>query len=438
MTREALYICARCDSQYQKWQGQCDECNAWGTIAQQSDNSEAGAHIETIPATDVSLAAVGRFPVGMREIDSVLGGGLVEGSLTLLAGEPGIGKSTLVLHIAQGMLRAGGSVLYVCGEESPQQISERLDRLNVDKTKLLFLPRAGVVSIMSAIKKEKPSLLIVDSVQTAYHEQQEGEPGSIVQVRSVTGTLLQLAKETGVPVVLIGHVTKEGTVAGPRLLEHMVDVVLSLEGDRFHEHRLLRSVKNRFGPTNYVGVFSMASEGLSEVENPSALFLDAHTSSPGSVVSAIMEGNRPFLVEIQALTQKTSFGYPKRTVSGFDANRLEVLLAVLSKRAGLKLDDQDVFINMVGGLKSKDPALDLAVSLAVVSSLTSQTLPEQMLVLGEVGLGGEVRNVSYVEQRIAEASRLGFTSFMAPKSSHQQSIVVHTIREALSAIQITV
>ena len=358
-----------------------------------------------------------RLQVGLLEVDNVLGGGIVPGSLVLLAGDPGIGKSTLVLQIAAGILSRGkGEILYVCGEESPAQIGLRLGRLKLGPENFSFLATTNLGSIIGAIQNRKPCLVIVDSIQTISSDKNDSEAGSITQIKLSTSELLQIAKQTQSPIIIIGHVTKDGAVAGPRSLEHLVDVVLYLEGDDIHAYRLLRSVKNRFGPTNQVGVFSMGENGLEEVRNPSELFLSQRPETlPGSVVSVIMDGSRPFLVEIQALTNKTSFGYPKRAVSGFDLSRLELLLAVLRHRAGLRLENQDVFLNIVGGLRAKDPALDLAAALAVASSLANISLPEKSVALGEIGLGGEVRLVAHLETRMREARRLGFTNFFVPE-----------------------
>lgn len=407
-----IHVCSHCDAQYPKWQGQCSECGQWGTIKSVALAGGVGQPGETL-TLDKDIRAVSRWSVGLAEVDNVLGGGVVAGSLILLAGDPGIGKSTLVLQLALGLTaRSGGEVIYVCGEESPEQIGLRLGRLAAAGDRLRFLADTGVKNIVATVKKREPRLVIVDSIQTLFDDSWPGEAGSVAQIRANTGQLLQLAKAARVPIIIIGHVTKDGVVAGPRLLEHMVDVVLYLEGDGIHEHRLLRSVKNRFGPTDQVGVLKMSEQGLVEVKNPSQLFLSqASEIYPGSAVSVIMEGNRPFLAEVQALTNQTGFGYPKRAAAGFDSARLELIVAVLARRAGLKLDNQDIFLNLVGGLKSKDPALDLAAALAIASALSNQTLPKRSVAIGEVGLGGEIRPVAHLEPRLAEARRLGFTAF---------------------------
>ncbi len=437
-----LYVCSHCDSQYTKWQGQCDECGKWGTI--QASSSGGSAEESAVVEPVVSSRSVARLETGMHEVDSVFGGGLVAGSLILIAGDPGIGKSTLVLQAVAGFTAssARGNVLYIAGEESPDQISLRMGRLGVSPERIRFVSDTRLGPVIGAIKKRQPSLVVVDSIQTTFDPQVASEAGSVIQLRTSAAQFLQCAKQTNIPIILIGHVTKEGTVAGPQLLNHIVDVVLYLEGDRLHEYRLLRSTKNRFGPTNQVGVFSMTDAGLAEVKNPSQLFLEGRGQShPGSVVSVIMEGSRPFLIEIQALTNKTPYGYPKRAASGFDLSRLELLLAVLQRRAGLKLDSQDVFLNVVGGLRVKDPSLDLAASLAIASSLSNQAMPEKSIALGEVGLSGEVRPATHLETRLSEAKRLGFESFYVPKSGAKELFSgirqVTDISQALSALGIS-
>ncbi|PIN93159.1 DNA repair protein RadA [Candidatus Pacearchaeota archaeon CG10_big_fil_rev_8_21_14_0_10_31_24] len=410
-----LYICSYCDSQYTKWQGQCDECGKWGTV---KDETDANTPEQKTVSIDKSTQ-LKRVKISIKEINDCLGGGIVKGSFILLAGDPGIGKSTLVLQLACSIdENPSSSVLYVAGEESPEQIGTRISRLKLNADKLQFLANVSIKNIISSIKKNKPSLVIIDSIQTISDENVEGLPGNINQIKSCASQLFQIAKQENIPIIIIGHVTKEGSAAGPQTLAHMVDVVLYLEGDKFHEHRLLRSTKNRFGPTNQVGVFSMTEQGFIEVKNPSELFLGKRgNNSSGSVVSVIMEGSRPFLIEIQALTNKTSYGYPKRATSGFDLSRLELLLAVLQRRAGLKLDNQDVFLNIVAGLKTKDPSLDLAAALAIASSLSNQKMPSGSVAIGEIGLAGEIRPVSHFDQRVQEAKRLGFSNFYTPKNT---------------------
>ena len=408
--QETLYACSHCDAQYPKWQGQCDECSKWGTIIE-SGQAKAGAGEAKIA---VAGAGLKRISTGIREADNVLGAGIIPGSFILLTGDPGIGKSTLVLQIVSSFQN---KVIYIAGEESPDQIALRLNRVSAKKEGIEFITQTLIAPIISAVKKRMPSLLVVDSIQTISDERIASEPGSPSQLRAVCAQFLQLAKETNIPIIAIGHITKEGSFSGPQTLAHAVDVVLYLEGDRLRQYRLLRCSKNRFGPTNQVGVFSMSENGLKEVKNPSEMFLEAGSlCRPGSVVSVVMEGARPFLMEIQALTNKTAYGYPKRAASGFDLSRLELLLAVLQRRAGLKLENQDVFLNVVGGLKVKDPALDLAASLAVASSLSNQSMPEKSVALGEVGLAGEIRPISLFEERVREAKRLGFEKIYGPDS----------------------
>ncbi len=438
MAGETLFICSNCDTQYPKWYGQCSECGKWGTIAQQSFYDDSG--VEIISAAIDAIPQ--RVKINITEIDNVLGGGIVKGSLILLAGDPGVGKSTLVLQICSGLSGdAIRDIFYICGEESPQQISTRIARLNAKIEKLKFIPSTDLDHIIPVIKRQNPSAVIVDSIQTISSKRIDSEPGSATQVRACASLLLEIAKKENIPIIIVGHVTKDGSVAGPKLLEHIVDVVLYLEGDRFHEHRLLRSVKNRFGPTNQVGVFSMGSAGLEEVKNPSEMFLNkTENIVPGSVVSVIMEGARPFLIEIQALTNRTNFSTPKRATSGFDLSRLELLVSVLERRAGLCLHNQDIFLNVVGGLKVKDPALDLACSIAIASSVSNQVLEKGSVVLGEVGLGGEIRPISFINERIKESTRLGFSRIYIPDQNVKEDagnfFIVKDITKGLSVLGI--
>ena len=431
-----IYICSNCDSQFPKWQGQCPECGKWSSI---KESGEGGGSIEIVSSAS-QKEQIKKLKTGLSEIENVLGGGITPGSLILLAGDPGIGKSTLVLQIIDGFAKENKKdILYVCGEESPGQIQDRAARLDLNQKPFSFLPATEIEDIFLSVKKNKPSLVVIDSIQTISSGQVEGEIGNVNQIRAVTAQLMQLAKKENITIIVIGHVTKEGVVAGPRVLEHMVDVVLYLEGDDIHEHRLLRSVKNRFGPTNQVGVFIMTETGLEEVKNPSQIFLQEQSSqTPGSLVSVIMEGVRPFLIEIQALTNKTSYGYPRRASSGFDLKRLELVLAVLERRGGLKLGNQDVFLNIAGGLKSKDPALDLAAALAIASSLSNQAMPERSIVLGELGLGGEVRPVSHFANRVSEAKRLGFKIFYTPiqKEKNIQAKQIKNLSQGLEILGI--
>ncbi len=430
--------CSYCDSQYSKWQGQCDTCGKWGTIAQeQEDQVDTAISVTRMDTTKQVVHGT----THIAELDMVLGGGIVPGSLTLLSGEPGIGKSTLVLQIIVGYTQEKqGPVVYMCGEESPAQVRMRMTRLGIATEHILFISDTRTTALAQVIEKEKPVFVVVDSIQTMYDTDASGEAGSVSAVRGSTGKILALAKTHEVPIMVIGHVTKDGAIAGPRMLEHMVDVVLYVEGDRAHDYRLVRSTKNRFGPTDQVGVFHMTEKGLIEVANPSQLFLSQQLKGvAGSVVTVLLEGQRPFLIEIQALTNKTAYGYPKRTASGYSSSRLELLLAILSRRAGLQLAEQDVYINVVGGLKVSDPALDAAAALAIASSLANQSVPEGMVVLGELGLGGEVRPVGHVEKRLNEVSRLGFSQVAIPshtkvKKSTLDITHLDTIQDLMSII----
>jgi len=415
-----IFACANCDAQFTKWAGRCLECGKWGSVekARKQESKKATTDNDTPTAKTTSLADIQgkdivRTQTNISELDRVLGGGIVPGSLILLGGEPGIGKSTLSLQLAASVK----NTLYFSGEESIEQIKMRADRLNnlqssFPKEKTVFnlslSNETNIDIIASTIRKTKPAFIIVDSMQTMWNESATGEAGSVSQIRACTVTLLEAAKSSGVPIVLIGHVTKDGTVAGPKTLEHLVDTVLYLEGDRYHNYRILRAVKNRFGSTDEVGIFEMTQTGLESVANPSAAFLEERGDDmPGSIVTCLMEGTRPLLVEIQALVNKTSFGYPVRKASGFDLNRLHVLVAVLQKRAGLDLGQYDIHLNVVGGMKASEPAADLAVCLAIASSFKDKAGGKDLVVFGEVGLGGEVRSVRSVEKRVKEAVNLG-------------------------------
>ncbi|GAB4406309.1 MAG: DNA repair protein RadA [Anaerolineales bacterium] len=369
------------------------------------------------PMRDIRSDGFDRIPVSMGEMQRVLGGGIVPGSVVLIGGDPGIGKSTLLLQMSADQAAQGRRVLYVSGEESPQQIKMRAQRLGVDGDSLYVLPETSLQQILEQIEQMKPGFVVVDSVQAIYSEDLESSAGSVSQVRECAAALQRLAKSLIIPIFLVGHVTKSGVIAGPRVLEHIVDTVLYLEGDRFHSYRLLRAVKNRFGSTNEVGVFSMEEQGLAEVANPSEAFLaERLPSASGSAIAVTMEGTRPILVEIQALASTTSFGLPRRTANGVDINRLLLLVAVLSKRVGIRLGDQDVFVNVVGGLRITEPAADLAVALAIASSVRDVPVAADMAIIGEVGLSGELRSVSQTERRLIEAARLGFRRCLMPKT----------------------
>lgn len=420
---KTIYACAKCDSQFPKWQGRCPECGAWGSLvagsapkknAKESVSTALAGQPETL--AEVGIGGEERLKSAVFEFDRVLGGGIVSGSLVLLGGDPGIGKSTLTLQIGGKLAAAGQMVLYVSGEESSAQVKIRFSRLGLTTPNLKFLGETDLDTVIATIEKHRPGLVILDSVQTLNFSEVASEAGSVGQVRAATAKLSSTAKKNKIPIILIGHVTKEGSVAGPRTLEHLVDVVLYLEGDRYHDFRVLRAVKNRFGSTAEVGVFEMRSGGLEEVKNPSAIFLaERKPASPGSVVTAVVEGSRAFLVEIQALVSRSNFGYPQRRAAGFDFNRLQLLVAVLTKKAGLFLGNQDVHVNVAGGFKVSEPAADLAVCLAIASAFRGKPLSRQLAVFGEVGLSGEIRQVSQAERRLQEIVKMGFSEVLTPK-----------------------
>ncbi|MEK7546170.1 MAG: DNA repair protein RadA [Patescibacteria group bacterium] len=410
----ALFICTKCDAQSTKWSGRCLECGGWGTVAETAGVPEtkkpspaaAGRPGKTFSLAELKGSKTAHRPTGIAEFDRVLGGGLVPGSLALLSGEPGIGKSTLLLQVAAAL----PNVLYASGEESAEQVALRFERLGLAAPTLKFLAETDLTTVLATIDAVKPSLAIIDSIQTLSSPENGGAQGGATQIRAMTAQLMEYAKKSGVPMMIVGQVTKDGDVAGPKTLEHLVDVVISFEGDRSSNYRLLRTAKNRFGATDEVGVFEMGASGLKEVANPSSFFLsDRSKDVPGSVVTCIMEGTRPILVEIQALASRTTFGYPQRRASGFDANRLQVLLAVMTERLGIPTQTHDVHLNVAGGYKVKEPAADAAVVLAVASALSGKSLPADLVAIGEVGLGGELRAVPMLDKREAEAKRLNFT-----------------------------
>lgn len=452
MKSNSIFTCSSCGAQFTKWTGRCLECGKWSTIVEskvknlKSKVSETNYEIaETKSLSDVEGKDVKRIETNTSELNRVLGGGIVPGSLILLGGEPGIGKSTLALQLASIIKKS----LYISGEESIEQIKLRADRLSVNPDYLppVTLVKAGqdisianetnTETINATIVKNKPQLVVIDSIQTMWSQDAAGEPGNVNQIRACTVQLLEVAKQNNIPICIIGHVTKDGSVAGPKTLEHLVDTVLYLEGDRYHSYRILRTVKNRFGPTDEVGIFEMTQAGLKEVKNPSASFLQERGENiPGSVITCLMEGTRPVLVEIQALVNKTSFGYPVRKASGFDLNRLHVLVAVLQKRAGLNLSQYDIHLNVVGGIKANEPAADLAVCLAIASSFKDKALGQDLVAFGEVGLGGEVRSVSQTDKRIKESQNLSMKRIIlakSPKSKVQslKSIEVKNIEELI-------
>lgn len=419
MKNEIIFVCSNCGEEYLRWQGKCDNCGNWNTLKEfrnpKSDIRKSAIRkiSEPIDLAEVTIKNFGRIKTKIGEFDRVLGGGIVPGSVILLGGDPGIGKSTLLLQVATKL----DQVLYVSGEESAQQLKMRFDRLKLNSKTLQVLSDINLAAIIDTTQSKKYKTIIVDSIQTLYSDDFPSTPGSIVQVRECALKLQQLAKTTGITVILIGHVTKEGSVAGPRILEHLVDVVLYLEGEHFHNNRILRGAKNRFGATDEIGIFEMNEGGLIEVTNPSKLFLEERLKNiPGTTVTATVEGTRSFLVEVQALTATTVFGYPQRRASGFDLNRLQLLIAVLQKRANLNISNQDVFINIVGGVKIKEPAVDLAVALAIASAFKGKAIDSKFCVFGELGLSGEIRKVTQNDKRVSEAKRLGFNKFVNSKT----------------------
>ena len=440
--KKTAFFCQECGFESAKWTGQCPSCKAWNSMVEEPVRITAGGRGTGSPkglsssrsprfmlgadsrvARPVSLSSVkeaeeARFSTGFGELDRVLGGGAVAGSLVLVGGDPGIGKSTILLQTCCNMARGGLSVLYISGEESLRQIKLRASRVGGAPETLRFLCETNLETITDIIVHEKPQVVVIDSIQTMYSEEVASAPGSVSQVRETTAVLLRLAKETGITFFIVGHVTKEGTVAGPRVLEHMVDTVLYFEGDRYASYRILRGVKNRFGSTNEIGVFEMRREGLQEVLNPSEYMLSGRPlGASGSVVTCSMEGTRPMLTEVQALVVRTNFGYPRRQSTGTDSNRVSVLMAVLEKRMGIPLSEYDAYINLAGGIRQTEPALDLGIILAILSSFHNRAVPDDLIVFGEVGLSGEVRAVSMAENRVQEAAKLGFHTCILPASS---------------------
>ncbi len=411
------FVCQQCGAQQTRWMGKCPDCGTWDSLVEQVERRNAPGRLArrgeafSTPVALPQVVSTGleRLPVSGEELSRVLGGGLVPGSVVLIGGDPGIGKSTLLLQVAAQFAGTVASALYISAEESAQQIKLRAERLGLMPEELFVYSETALDLILEQIEQTRPGLVIVDSIQTVYLEDVTSAAGSVSQVREGALRLMRLAKQHAIPMFLVGHVTKEGAIAGPRVLEHIVDAVLYLEGDRFHQYRLLRGVKNRFGSTNEVGVFEMASVGMREVANPSQVFLAERSSgSPGSTVAVTLEGSRPLLVEVQALTSHTGNAQPRRTTNGFDLNRLQMLIAVLTKRVGLPLFNQDVYVNIVGGLRIMEPAADLAVALAIVSSFRNRRIDPDLVLVGEIGLSGELRSVSQIERRLAEAAKLGF------------------------------
>lgn len=440
---QTLFICAHCDAQYPKWQGQCLECGQWGTvkaenrIQEKNNTQDNGVTADIVDLEQLSSKNITRLQTGINEFDRVLGGGIVPGSLILLGGDPGIGKSTLMLQLA---LRIPGDVLYASGEESASQVKIRLDRIDHKQSNIKFIAENQVEVIVNTIKKHKPSAVIIDSIQTVFTQDVDADAGLVNQIKASTVKFLQVAKEENIPIIVVGHVTKDGTLAGPKTLEHLVDVVLYLEGEQHHAYRIIRTVKNRFGSTAEVGIFDMQEKGLIEIQNPSKIFLnDRVVDAAGSVVTPVVEGTRTFLIEVQALVTKTVFGYPQRKSSGFDANRLQLLIAVLQERTGLKLGQYDVHMNIVGGMKVKEPSIDLAICVAIASALKNIPIQQDMLVMGEVGLSGEVRSINRMQERLKEAERMGFKQTIIPNAdikTNMKILKAQTVNEAVRYIDL--
>lgn len=453
--KTTVFFCQECGYESSKWMGQCPGCKSWNTFVEESLSTSSlpgrektkavafGERREPVILAQVSLEREERIQIGIGELDRVLGGGIVPGSLTLVGGDPGIGKSTLLLQACKNLAEQKKEVLYISGEESLKQIKIRALRIGEFSDCLKLLCETNLSLIEDTIRRLKPQVVIIDSIQTMYHENVSAAPGSVSQVRESTGVFLQLAKGLGVSIFIVGHVTKEGTVAGPRVLEHMVDTVLYFEGDRHASYRILRGVKNRFGSTNEIGVFEMGQQGLTEVTNPSQFMLSGKPmGASGSVVACSMEGTRPMLIEVQALVCSSNFGIPRRQATGTDLNRLNLLMAVLEKRVGLQISGQDAYVNIAGGMRLQEPALDLGIVMAIVSSYKNRPIEDRVVVFGEVGLSGEVRSVSMAEQRIQEAKKLGFTTCIIPKACKDnlqlmkgiEVIGVSNVREAIDLI----
>lgn len=449
MKAKTIFVCNECGYESAKWMGKCPACNSWNTFFEEklSTKVESGKREKKIQEAPKPLNSfVGqdaqRTSTGYAELDRVLGGGLVKGSLVLVGGEPGIGKSTLILQLCD-KVKGEGKVLYVSGEESAEQIKLRADRLNIKNDDILFLGETDIDIIDQNIEELNPKLVIIDSMQTMYSEDISSAPGSVSQVREITNRIMKICKSRKITTIIIGHVTKDGNIAGPRVLEHMVDTVLYIEGERYFSYRMIRGVKNRFGSTNEVGMFEMQEKGMVEITNPSSILISEREDNPsGSVVVATVEGTRPLLVELQALVTQSVFGLPRRTANGIDYNRLTLLVAVMEKKAGFMLGNQDVYLNVVGGLKVNEPALDLGIILDTASSFKNVSIPKGVIALGEVGLTGEVRTINMMEKRLKEAERLGFKKCIIPennkkllKESYKLDIIgVKNINEAMKAI----
>lgn len=444
--RKTIYVCQECGYESIRWMGKCTNCNSWNSFVEEVKAPKQESRVVGVQSTkpmkisEVKREKEARLTTKIGEFDRVLGGGIVPGSLVLIGGDPGIGKSTLLLQTSAQIAKQKLSVLYVSGEESPQQTKLRADRLGIDEESLFILAETNLHTISHYIKELKPSFVVIDSIQTIFKEEITSAPGSVSQVRECTMDLMRIAKTNHIPIFIVGHVTKEGAIAGPRMLEHMVDVVLYFEGERHHTYRIIRSVKNRFGSTNEMGIFEMKEKGLEEVLNPSEIFLEERSrGASGSTVVASMEGTRPVLVEIQALIAPSSFGNPRRMATGIDANRVPLIMAVLEKRVGLMLQNQDAYIKVAGGVKLDEPAIDLAIAISIASSFRDQPTNQEDIFIGEVGLTGEIRRVSRIEQRVQEAAKLGFKRVICSANNidgwtppqNIEVIGVKTVHEAL-------
>ncbi|GAA0380722.1 DNA repair protein RadA [Bacillus horti] len=452
--RKTKYVCQECGYESPKWMGKCPGCNTWNTMVEELEPTRTAAgkgafrtgaalSSKSVPITDIQTEDEARILTSIQEINRVLGGGIVPGSLVLVGGDPGIGKSTLLLQLSGILAQQEHKVLYVSGEESLRQTKMRADRLHMSSKQLHVLAETDVTHIEKQIEEQQPKVVIIDSIQTVYQEEITSAPGSVAQVRECTAAFMRIAKTKGIAIFLVGHVTKEGSIAGPRLLEHMVDAVLYLEGERHHTYRILRAVKNRFGSTNEIGIFEMKDIGLTEVQNPSEMFLEQRAmGAAGSTVIASIEGTRPVLVELQALVSPTSFGTPRRMATGVDHHRVSLIMAVLEKRVGLLLQNQDAYINVAGGVRLNEPALDLGIAVSIASSFRDKPTSPYDIIIGEIGLTGEVRGVSRIEQRVLEARKLGFKRAIIPEKNtsgweHPQDmkiIGVSSISEALRVV----
>lgn len=448
----SAFFCQNCGYESSKWMGQCPACHEWNSFVEEpviKSPHATGQSVRRVDRPPVSIDEIKgdkeeRFTTDIEEFDRVLGGGIVPGSLTLVGGDPGIGKSTLLLQVCKQLSDTGREVLYISGEESLSQIKMRADRIGTFQKQFRLLTEINLDIIAQTVKKEKPDVVVIDSIQTMFNEQVNAAPGSVSQVRESTAVLLQLAKGENIAILIVGHVTKEGTVAGPRVLEHMVDTVLYFEGDKQDIYRILRGVKNRFGSTNEIGVFEMEEGGLKEIKNPSEYMISGKPQgASGSVVTCCMEGTRPMLMEVQALVCDTNFQIPRRQATGCDFNRMNLLIAVIEKRIRIPLGHEDAYINFAGGMKITEPATDLAVVMALVSSYKNTPVDDKMIVFGEVGLSGEVRGVSMVKQRVLEAKKMGYTSCMVPYTNYKQladikDMKIHPVKNIKEAVSLTV